>query len=92
MEYDWPGNVRELANEVRRYVIMEKVELCSPWSAEVESGRFLPGQAFNEQISAFERRLIAGVLDDVNGNRTKASELLQVPLPTLYRKIQKYGL
>ena len=92
MEYDWPGNVRELANEVRRYAIMEEVELRSPWAEEAGQGQFSPGQPFNEQIAAFERRLIANVLDGVKGNRAKASESLQIPLPTLYRKIQKYGL
>jgi len=88
-EYDWPGNVRELANEVRRYVAMDEVELQSPHTS---SGQSLEGDSLAEKIAAYERRVIEETLNSVNGNRVRASELLQMPLPTLYRKIQKYGL
>jgi PAS domain S-box-containing protein len=91
-EYNWPGNVRELANEVQRYVTMEEVDLRSPDSCAAEPERSADGQTFNAQIEAFERRVIAGALASVNGSRTRASELLQIPPATLYRKIQKYGL
>ncbi len=95
-EYDWPGNVRELINEVRRYIAMDEVELHSPhipeYSPEGGSGSSAAGQPLNEKVMAFERQIIADVLSGVDGNRVKASERLQVPLPTLYRKIQKYGL
>ena len=93
MEYDWPGNVRELVNEVRRYIAMDEVELHSPYSSGSESSDGpLPGRPLNERVTTFERQLIADILAKADGNRTKAAEELQVPLATLYRKIQKYGL
>lgn len=91
-EYDWPGNVRELVNEVRRYVTLNEVELRSPYSDAAVSGRSTPGQSFNDQIEAFERRIIADALAINQGNRTKTAELLHMPSATLYRKIEKYGL
>ena len=90
--YDWPGNVRELANEVQRYLTMDEVELHSPYSNFSVSGRSTPGQSFNDQIEAFERRIIADALARANGNRGKTAELLHIPSATLYRKIEKYGL
>ncbi len=92
-EYDWPGNVRELTNEVRRYIAMDEVELHSPYSSGAElSDKSAFGLPLNEKVTAFERQLIADILTGVDGNRVKASEQLQVPRATLYRKIQKYGL
>jgi PAS domain S-box-containing protein len=89
-EYDWPGNVRELANEVRRYVSMNEVELGTP----VPQGEaaLIRGQTLTGRLEAFERQVIADALSAADGNRNKASELLQIPLPSLYRKIQKYRL
>ena len=95
-EYDWPGNVRELVNEIQRYIAMDEVELHSPrlsgYSPEGAPGPSAPEQPLNEKLMAFERKIIADALCSADGNRLKASERLQVPLPTLYRKIQKYGL
>ncbi len=95
-EYDWPGNVRELVNEIQRYIAMDEVELHSPllseYSSEDASGPSAPEQPLHEKLLAFERKIIADALCSADGNRFKASERLRVPLPTLYRKIQKYGL
>lgn len=91
-EYEWPGNVRELANEIRRYVAMDEVELNSPYSPEAASEPFSFKASLSEKISELECLVIKDALSRVNGNRVKASEWLQVPLATLYRKIQKYGL
>ncbi len=82
MEYDRPGNVREPANEVRRYAIMDEVELQSPWSEETGPEQFSPCQPFNKQIVAFECRVIGTLLEGVKGNRAMASKLLKIPLPT----------
>ncbi len=87
-EYEWPGNVRELANEVRRYVAMDEVELQSPYT----SGHPDEGSSLAEKMGAHERKIIEDTLNSAGGNRVRASELLRVPLATLYRKIQKYGL
>lgn len=85
--------VRELTNEVRRYIAMDEVELHSPYSSGAElSDKSAFGLPLNEKVTAFERQLIADILTGVDGNRVKASEQLQVPLATLYRKIQKHGL
>ena len=49
---------------------------------------FRPGMT----IEDMERQAIAASLDEVQGNRRKAAELLGIGERTLYRKIAKYGL
>jgi DNA-binding NtrC family response regulator len=49
---------------------------------------FEPGMTIEEM----ERRAINAALDEVDGNRRKAAELLGIGERTLYRKIAKYGL
>jgi DNA-binding NtrC family response regulator len=43
-------------------------------------------------IDDMEREAISAALDQVDGNRRKAAELLGIGERTLYRKISKYGL
>ena len=43
-------------------------------------------------IDEMERAAIGAALDEVNGNRRRAAELLGIGERTLYRKIAKYGL
>ena len=49
---------------------------------------FRPGMTMDE----LEERAIAAALEEVNGNRRKAAELLGIGERTLYRKIAKYQL
>jgi DNA-binding NtrC family response regulator len=49
---------------------------------------FRPGMTIEEM----ERQAIAAALEEVNGNRRKAAELLGIGERTLYRKISKYDL
>lgn len=92
MAYDWPGNVRELSNEVRRFISMNEVELGLPMSIDPAAGEDTAHGSLTERMAAFERQVIAESLSISDGNRTRAAELLNIPLPTLYRKIQKYRL
>jgi DNA-binding NtrC family response regulator len=49
---------------------------------------FRPGMTIDEM----ERRAIAAALNEVQGNRRKAAELLGIGERTLYRKISKYDI
>jgi DNA-binding NtrC family response regulator len=39
-----------------------------------------------------EKTHILSVLEQTNGNKTKAAEILGIGLTTLYRKLQSYGI
>jgi DNA-binding protein Fis len=50
------------------------------------------GILFDEAIGEFEKRFIKRVLDRVQGNQSRAAELLGIHRNTLSRKIMEYKL
>jgi two-component system NtrC family response regulator len=91
--YPWPGNVRELENRVKRAVIMAETNALK---AE-DFGLSIPDVApelFNLRRvrDEAEREAIVQVLNRVNGNISKAAEMLGVSRPTLYDLLDKYAM
>ncbi|MBW2718917.1 MAG: sigma-54-dependent Fis family transcriptional regulator [Deltaproteobacteria bacterium] len=95
-EYQWPGNVRELKNVVRSAFILadEQIgvdelpgEVCAGGAAAADSQSPLrPGM----RIAEAERRLILATLEQCDGNRTRAAELLGISVKTLYNRLKAY--
>jgi DNA-binding NtrC family response regulator len=88
MEYDWPGNVRELQNLVERsFTIAKKsviqLEDISPFHMTETT---IKETTLKEAVTAFEREYIYDVLHQVDGNRTKAAEILGIHRNTLLAK------
>ncbi len=92
--HPWPGNVRELENVVKRSVIM--AESTTITAADIGIGPADPqdGAALNlRQIrDEAEKSAILRVLGRVNGNLSKAAEMLGVSRPTLYDLMHRFGL
>jgi transcriptional regulator with PAS, ATPase and Fis domain len=88
--YDWPGNVRELSNAVERAMVVGSPPLIRPEDLPVRK----PGMtaAGLGSLADAERRHIASVLAETDGNVTRAAEILKVDRATVYNKIRKYGL
>jgi DNA-binding NtrC family response regulator len=93
MNYNWPGNVRELENVIQRLIIMtegniiEVTDLPSlmRFSALSETG-------FNRTLAEVETEYIRNVLASVNGNKTRASEILGIDRKTLRKKLSDPSL
>ncbi|MEZ4256422.1 MAG: sigma-54 dependent transcriptional regulator [Polyangiales bacterium] len=97
LAYDWPGNVRELENCLEHAIALaqfseitvedlpERVRVFRP-----ESHPFL-GESEEEIISLaeLERRYIARVLRLVDGNKSRAAQLLGLDRRTLYRRLDR---
>jgi len=89
----WPGNVRELENVVKRAVIM--AEGSTIGGADIGLGSVdseatvLNLRHVREQA---ERSAVLRVLGRVNGNLSKAAEVLGVSRPTLYDLMHRFGL
>ena len=93
----WPGNVRELENTIERLV------LFSPGTV-IDVEDLPPGVAggvasLEEQLFAglppleeVERRYLLHVLTAMDGNRTKAAEVLGIDRRTLYRMADRFGV
>lgn len=91
--YPWRGNIRELKNIIERAAILaEGTEI----TANLLPREFHDGSASNISLSSslneVERMHIKRVLENVNGNKTKAADILRIGSSTLYRKIKEYDL
>ncbi|MEI6667863.1 MAG: sigma-54 dependent transcriptional regulator [Acidobacteriota bacterium] len=97
MGYQWPGNVRELENTIERLVVfssgtvIDVGELPASMGGQVESREH---QLFADlpSLEEIERRYLTHVLDNVNGNRTRAAEVMGIDRRTLYRMAERFGI
>jgi len=91
--YSWPGNVRELENKVKSALIMSDGPLIT--AADLGLDERMQGESlFNlrEVRARAERQVITQVLAIVDGNISRAAELLGMTRPTLYDLMDRYGL
>ncbi len=98
LSYDWPGNVRELENCMERAVALARLshvsmeDLPEKLAAHRPTPFALtPGQP--DEILTLEevdRRYIARALALLDGNKSRAADLLGVNRRTLYRRLEKY--
>jgi two-component system NtrC family response regulator len=92
-KYAWPGNVRELENVIKRAVIMAETNGITAGDLGLE-----PGDADTAVLNLrhvreeAERGALLRVLGRVNGNLSRAAELLGVSRPTLYDLMYRFGL
>ena len=91
--HPWPGNVRELENCAKRAVIMAEGSTLTAEDFGIEPAETDP-EAFNLRSvrDEAEKGAVVRVLGRVNGNISKAAEMLGVSRPTLYDLMEKYGL
>jgi DNA-binding NtrC family response regulator len=98
-KYDWPGNVRELKNIVERLLLLAengKIHASSLPAEILRSGSEqqspeLGNDSLDEMVRAFEKSLIQQALQQSDGIKAKAAELLKIPATTLRSKISKLG-
>jgi two-component system, NtrC family, response regulator HydG len=85
LEYEWPGNVRELRNVLQRYLAIGRLEFLS---ADPAANNTSMEMQFNLRLAVqrLENSLIAQALQQANGNRTKAADLLGISRRALSRK------
>lgn len=88
LNYLWPGNVRELENVIERTVILTKGDKIEEFAGiKIKDEKYEP-----LKIEELEKIHIEKVLKMVNGNISKASEILGLHRNTLREKIKKYGI
>jgi DNA-binding NtrC family response regulator len=85
----WRGNIRELENVIRRAVL-----LCAGDAIGVDALLFdesMEAAGYNGKIRDMEKELILRTLKEVDGNKTRAAELLGVTVRTIRNKLNEYG-
>ena len=101
IEHDWPGNVRELENAIERAIVLSESHLLSPehfpprlshTPGMAIPSESLEGYSLKQEKKRMEKAFIEKALEETHGNRTKASQLLEISHPSLLSKIKKYNI
>lgn len=94
LSYPWKGNIRELENIIERAVIMcegDKITL-----SDIPSDFMAEGEEaitnLKDYVKIHEKGHIKKVLIMANNDKKKAAELLDLSIPSLYRKIEELGI
>jgi len=101
--HDWPGNVRELENLIERLSVLrgEGEIRVEDLPANLRGHKAAPlaapsvpetGLDFREVVDRFESELIRQALEQTQGNKNRAAQLLGLNRTTLLEKIKKKGL
>lgn len=91
--YHWPGNVRELQNVIQRIIVMSEDEIVEvPDLPSLMRFSALRGTGVNRTLAEVDVEHINNVLTSVDGNKSRASEILQIDRKTLREKIRRYNI
>jgi len=105
LTYNWPGNVRELKNVIKRATLLTDSGEIQLKALPLEISTYARASALEHTISRSERPrglknaaleaeydAILKVLREVNFNKTKAAQLLNIDRKTLYNKMKAIDL
>ncbi|WP_300621087.1 sigma-54 dependent transcriptional regulator [Dokdonella sp.] len=97
--YDWPGNVRELSHVIERAALMadapqideDALNLKPPAPHDI-SGAAALAASESLTVEQAEERMVRQALERTGGNIQRAAAQLGLSRPSLYRRLQKYGI
>jgi two-component system response regulator HydG len=88
--YDWPGNVRELEQVVQRLVVLSDGQPVDvPDLPSLMRFSALKEKALHRTLAEVEAEYIKSVLTTVDGNRTRAADILGIDRKTLREKMKR---
>ena len=94
-QYDWPGNVRELRNLIERSLIVGALNVSALYQglARRQAQRVAGGAALEgpTDLQTLEKQHILAVLESVNGDKTRAAQLLGISRRTLERRVAEWA-
>ena len=89
-DYQWPGNVRELENMIQRLVAMSDGEMIDvPDLPQLLRFSAQPRQDLTRSLAQVETEYVRDVLQSVDGNKSRAANILGIDRKTLRDKISR---
>jgi two-component system NtrC family response regulator len=95
VRHDWPGNVRELENRVKRGVLLAEGKSVTVEGLDLAGEMDTAGGAsttLKEAVVEAERSAVTRAWAESGGNVSRASKLLGVSRPTLYKLLKDHGI
>jgi two-component system response regulator HydG len=90
LSYNWPGNVRELENVIQRLVVMTDGDVIDvPDLPSLMRFSALRKTGLTRTLAEVESEYITNVLASVDGNKTRAAEILGIDRKTLREKLKR---
>ncbi len=89
-QYDWPGNVRELRNLIERSLIVGALNVSALYQGLARTRPVLQAHGPTD-LHTLEKRHILAVLDSVQGDKTRAAQLLGISRRTLERRFAEWA-
>jgi len=95
--YEWPGNVRELAHVVERVVVLSQSDPIGIEDLPLEvrgsrAGTLGDLAVDHPTLEELKRRYIVRVVEEAQGNISRAAAVLGVDRRSLYRMMRRYKI
>ncbi|HEY9257229.1 sigma-54 dependent transcriptional regulator [Chitinophaga sp.] len=91
-QHSWKGNIRELRNVIERAAILTDTDILDTPVLPLDFQQGNSEEHASLRLADMEKKHIIRVLAHAKGNKTKAAELMEIGLTTLYNKIKEYNI
>ncbi len=88
--FQWSGNIRELQNTIEKAVILSESDVID--SIELNANVVVGTSEAEETLEMAEERTIRKAMEKYKGNLSLVAKSLDISRPTLYKKLEKYGI
>ncbi len=89
-EFSWSGNIRELQNTIEKAVILSERDTID--SIELNASAAVGTVEHEETLEMAEERTVRKAMEKYKGNLSLVAKSLDISRPTLYKKLEKYGI
>ncbi len=90
--HSWTGNVRELRQTVQSAVLLTGEGLITADAFGLDAGETECSSEFALVDEKIQKERIRKALREAGGNKRQAARLLEISVPTLYKKLEQYNI